>query len=105
MTARRIAPIALLCVVLAACGARGGDTLEDTRYTDRTLLLPDTRFRIPGGADDVAEPVLHRAVDPDQPLPEELVDQLWADPADAILRTVLPRTQREIEEWIGVEAE
>jgi hypothetical protein len=99
-----VGAVAVLSLVLLVFVPRGGThrnrqfaAAEETRYTSRTLLLPDTRYRMPDAEEQLLNPGYVLTVDPDRPLPPELAEWAERDLLEALREQLTTRLEAEVE--------
>ncbi len=79
------------------------ETVADTIYFDRELLITELEYRLPDVEERLVAPRLEYLVDPDMPLPLETVDRLRADELESLYDALIRDIEEEIEELIGVD--
>lgn len=89
----------LAAFVIILLAGRGGDagTGTDGPYTRRELLIPAARMLLPDVEEELLNPGLQFAVDPDRPLDPDLLRGLESDLPQVLWEELLPRLQAEVE--------
>ncbi len=97
-----IATLALLgiAVFLLVRGGSDGEVQDVGDYADRELLLPDDSFTLPSVEEQVLQPQFTWYINPGEPLPEEIVDDVSIDLPEVVERTFRIRSEERIEEFL-----
>lgn len=89
-----------LAVVLLVRDGGGEDVQDVDSFADRELLLPDDSYVLPSVEEQVLQPQFTWYIDQEQPLPEEIVEEVLIDLPDVVERTFRMRSENRIEELL-----
>lgn len=84
IAALAVVVIGLLSIVIVV--RRGGESSRGDidRWANREILLPGAMYRLPRVDEELMETRFHYFIDPSEPLPSEIVDELEPDLPDAL---------------------
>lgn len=81
-------------------GDRTDSSVRETRYNSRDLLIPQVRYLLPDIEHELIHPSLRYAVDPDAPLPVEILRESRQDPREALRNELMPQVQQAVEDLL-----
>lgn len=97
----RVARWASVVVIALAASGCGGDKEDQVNtYYDRELLLPGADYRLHSPEKELLQHEWEPFVNPEKPLSQSLMEEVVADPREAVRRELTERVEKSIEELL-----
>lgn len=93
----------LLVIILLGILFLGRDDTSRTspdRWTDREILIPGAEYKVPDPESEILTPQFEYYIDPDQPFPSDIAEELQPDLPEALRKRYTDEVERELEEML-----